>query len=77
LDPSPIYASDYRHYESWFPYAVDKIRDWSSITPATRQKLFRDNAKPVLQADLTRGADADLLARRHGWPHGAEPVHTI
>jgi len=39
-----MYASDYPHYESWFPDSVDKIMDWSSITPAIRQKLFWDNA---------------------------------
>ena len=39
-----MYASDYPHYESWFPNSIDKIMDWSSIGPATRQKLFWDNA---------------------------------
>ncbi len=39
-----MYASDYPHYESWFPNSVDKIMDWSSITPERRQKLFWDNA---------------------------------
>jgi predicted TIM-barrel fold metal-dependent hydrolase len=39
-----MYASDYPHYESWFPDSVDKIMDRSSITPALRQKLFWDNA---------------------------------
>jgi len=39
-----MYASDYPHYESWFPDSVDKIMDWSSIGPAIRQKLFWDNA---------------------------------
>ena len=34
----------YPHYESWFPDSIDKIMEWSSITPATRQKLFWDNA---------------------------------
>jgi predicted TIM-barrel fold metal-dependent hydrolase len=39
-----MYASDYPHYESWFPDSVDKIMEWSSINPALRQKLFWDNA---------------------------------
>ena len=39
-----MYASDYPHYESWFPDSVDKIMAWSSITPDRRQKLFWDNA---------------------------------
>ena len=39
-----MYASDYPHFESWFPDSVDKIMEWSSITPAMRQKLFWDNA---------------------------------
>ena len=39
-----MYASDYPHYESWFPDSVDKIMEWSSTTPAIRQKLFWDNA---------------------------------
>ena len=25
-----MYASDYPHYESWFPNSIDKIMDWSS-----------------------------------------------
>ena len=39
-----MYASDYPHYESWFPDSIDKIMAWSSIGPAARQKLFWDNA---------------------------------
>jgi uncharacterized protein len=39
-----MYASDYPHYECWYPNSIDKIMDWSSIGPAARQKLFWDNA---------------------------------
>ena len=39
-----MYASDYPHFESWFPDSVDKIMAWSGIAPATRQKLFWENA---------------------------------
>jgi predicted TIM-barrel fold metal-dependent hydrolase len=39
-----MYASDYPHYESWFPDSIDKILGWSSIGQASRQKLFWDNA---------------------------------
>jgi predicted TIM-barrel fold metal-dependent hydrolase len=39
-----MYASDYPHYESWFPDSVDKIMAWDGIKPDTRQRLFWDNA---------------------------------
>ena len=39
-----MYASDYPHYESWFPDSVDKIMAWDGIKPETKQKLFWDNA---------------------------------
>jgi predicted TIM-barrel fold metal-dependent hydrolase len=39
-----MYASDYPHYESWFPESIDKIMAWDGIQPDTRRKLFWDNA---------------------------------
>ena len=39
-----MYASDYPHFESWYPESIDKIMEWSSLSPTVRQKLFWDNA---------------------------------
>jgi uncharacterized protein len=39
-----MYASDYPHYESWFPDSIDKIMAWSSFGEASRRKLFWENA---------------------------------
>jgi hypothetical protein len=39
-----MYASDYPHYECWYPNSVDKIMEWSTIKQPERQKLFWDNA---------------------------------
>ena len=39
-----MFGSDYPHYESWFPHSIDKVLEWPSLGPDTRQKLFWDNA---------------------------------
>ena len=38
-----MYASDYPHYESWFPDSIDKIMAWT-MPEETRRKLFWENA---------------------------------
>jgi predicted TIM-barrel fold metal-dependent hydrolase len=39
-----MYASDYPHSECQFPQSIDNILAWQSLSPATQQKLFWDNA---------------------------------
>ncbi|HUB94872.1 MAG TPA: amidohydrolase family protein [Stellaceae bacterium] len=45
-----MYASDYPHYECWYPNSIDKIMEWSSIGPPERQKLFWGNASRCFKA---------------------------
>jgi predicted TIM-barrel fold metal-dependent hydrolase len=45
-----MYASDYPHSECQFPESIDNVLAWSSLKPATRQKLLWDNAARFFKA---------------------------